>query len=260
MQKIGEIKCEIQAAEPGEYATLFEKYKEDTRSGVRKLLEQLHKKEEAYQKELLRTEKMKEFERKYEDLGYVCGIDEVGRGPLAGPVVAGAVILPRDCKILYLNDSKQLTEHQRYALREVIEKEALAWAVGIVSPEEIDKINILNASFLAMHRAVDQLKMRPQHLLIDGNRFKKYQDLPHTTVIKGDGKYLSIAAASVLAKTYRDDYMNRLHEEFPYYDWDHNKGYPTKKHRAAISERGTTPYHRMTFNLLGDGQLALDFK
>ena len=260
MQKIGEIKCEIQAAEPGEYATLFEKYKEDTRSGVRKLLEQLHKKEEAYQKELLRTEKMKEFERKYEDLGYVCGIDEVGRGPLAGPVVAGAVILPRDCKILYLNDSKQLTEHQRYALREVIEKEALAWAVGIVSPEEIDKINILNASFLAMHRAVDQLKMRPQHLLIDGNRFKKYQDLPHTTVIKGDGKYLSIAAASVLAKTYRDDYMNRLHEEFPYYDWDHNKGYPTKKHRAAIAERGTTPYHRMTFNLLGDGQLALDFK
>ena len=111
-----------------------------------------------------------------------------------------------------------------------------------------------------MHRAVDQLQMRPQHLLIDGNRFKKYQDLPHTTVIKGDGKYLSIAAASVLAKTYRDDYMNRLHEEFPYYDWDHNKGYPTKKHRAAISERGTTPYHRMTFNLLGDGQLALDFK
>ena len=175
-------------------------------------------------------------------------------------MVAGAVILPKDDPILYLNDSKQLTEHQRYALREVIEKEALAWAVGIVSPEEIDKINILNASFLAMHRAVDQLKMRPQHLLIDGNRFKKYQDLPHTTVIKGDGKYLSIAAASVLAKTYRDDYMNRLHEEFPYYDWDHNKGYPTKKHRAAISERGTTPYHRMTFNLLGDGQLALDFK
>ena len=159
-----------------------------------------------------------------------------------------------------LNDYKQLTEHQRYALREVIEKEALAWAVGIVSPEEIDKINILNASFLAMHRAVDQLKMRPQHLLIDGNRFKKYQDLPHTTVVKGDGKYLSIAAASILAKTYRDDYMNRLHEEYPYYDWNHNKGYPTKKHRATIAERGTTPYHRMTFNLLGDGQLALDFK
>ena len=187
------------------------------------------------------------------------GCDEAGRGCLAGAVYAAAVILPKDFKNELLNDSKQLTEHQRYALREVIEKEALAWAVGIVSPEEIDKINILNASFHAMHRAVDQLKMRPQHLLIDGNRFKKYQDLPHSTVIKGDGKYLSIAAA-VLAKTYRDDYMNRLHEEFPYYDWDHNKGYPTKKHRAAISERGTTPYHRMTFNLLGDGQLALDFK
>ena len=139
----------------------------------------------------------------------------------------------------------------------VIERDAVAWAVGIVSPEEIDKINILNASFLAMHRAVDRLKTRPQHLLIDGNRFKKYPDIPHTTVIKGDGKYLSIAAASILAKTYRDDYMNKLHQEFPCYDWEHNKGYPTKKHRAAIAGHGTTPYHRMTFNLLGDGQLEL---
>ena len=155
---------------------------------------------------------------------------------------------------------QQLTEHQRYALREVIEREALAWAVGVVSPQEIDQINILNASFLAMHRAIDQLKIRPQHLLIDGNRFRKYADIPHTTVVKGDGKYLSIAAASILAKTYRDDYMNRLHEEFPYYDWNRNKGYPTKKHRAAIAEHGTTPYHRLTFNLLGDGQLSLDFK
>ena len=158
-----------------------------------------------------------------------------------------------------LDDSKQLTEKQRYALREVIEKEALAWAVGVVSPEEIDEINILRASFLAMHRAVDQLSVRPQHLLIDGNRFNKYPDIPHTTVIKGDGKYLSIAAASILAKTYRDDYMNRLHEEYPFYDWNKNKGYPTKKHRAAIAEHGTTPYHRMTFNLLGDGQLNLNF-
>ena len=156
-----------------------------------------------------------------------------------------------------LNDSKQLSEKQRYALREVIERDAVAWAVGIVSPEEIDKINILNASFLAMHRAVDRLKTRPQHLLIDGNHFKKYPDIPHTTVIKGDGKYLSIAAASILAKTYRDDYMNKLHQEFPCYDWEHNKGYPTKKHRAAIAGHGTTPYHRMTFNLLGDGQLEL---
>ncbi len=187
------------------------------------------------------------------------GCDEAGRGCLAGAVYAAAVILPKDFESELLNDSKQLTERQRYALREVIEHEALAWAVGICSPEEIDKINILNASFLAMHRAIDQLSILPQHLLIDGNRFKKYQDIPHTTVVKGDGKYMSIAAASILAKTYRDDYMNRLHAEYPYYDWDHNKGYPTRKHRTAIAERGTTPYHRMTFNLLGDTQLSLNF-
>lgn len=187
------------------------------------------------------------------------GCDEAGRGCLAGSVYAAAVILPKDFKNELLNDSKQLTEKQRYLLREVIEKEALDWAVGIVTPQEIDKINILNASFLAMHRAVDQLKLRPQYLLIDGNRFKKYQDLPHTTVVKGDGKYLSIAAASILAKTYRDDYMNCLHQEYPQYNWVGNKGYPTKKHRAAIARHGTTPYHRMTFNLLGDGQLELDF-
>ena len=185
------------------------------------------------------------------------GCDEAGRGCLAGAVYAAAVILPKDFENELLNDSKQLSEKQRYALREVIERDAVAWAVGIVSPEEIDKINILNASFLAMHRAVDRLKTRPQHLLIDGNRFKKYPDIPHTTVIKGDGKYLSIAAASILAKTYRDDYMNKLHQEFPCYDWEHNKGYPTKKHRAAIAGHVTTPYHRMTFNLLGDGQLEL---
>ena len=188
------------------------------------------------------------------------GCDEAGRGCLAGAVYAAAVILPGDFKNELLNDSKQLTEKQRYALREVIQREAVAWAVGVVSPEEIDEINILNASFLAMHRAVDGLKLKPQHLLIDGNRFKKYQDVPHTTVVKGDGKYLSIAAASILAKTYRDDYMKALHEEYPYYDWSSNKGYPTKKHRAAIREYGTTPYHRMTFNLLGeDSQLELQF-
>lgn len=188
------------------------------------------------------------------------GCDEAGRGCLAGAVYAAAVILPQDFRNERLNDSKQLTEHQRYALREVIEREALAWAVGVVTPQEIDEINILNASFLAMHRAVAQLKIRPQHLLIDGNRFKPYPGIPHTTVVKGDGKYLSIAAASILAKTYRDDYMNRLHEEYPYYDWNHNKGYPTRKHRAGIAARGTTPYHRLSFNLLGDGQLSLDFK
>lgn len=187
------------------------------------------------------------------------GCDEAGRGCLAGAVYAAAVILPQNFRNERLNDSKQLTEHQRYALREVIEREALAWAVGVVTPQEIDEINILNASFLAMHRAVAQLKIRPQHLLIDGNRFKPYPDIPHTTVVKGDGKYLSIAAASILAKTYRDDYMNRLHEEYPYYDWNHNKGYPTRKHRTAIAARGITPYHRLSFNLLGDGQLSLDF-
>lgn len=187
------------------------------------------------------------------------GCDEAGRGCLAGSVYAAAVILPPGYRNDLLNDSKQLTEKQRYALREVIEKEALAWAVGVVTPEEIDKINILKASFLAMHRAVDGLTFRPEHLLIDGNRFTPYPDIAHTTVIKGDGKYLSIAAASILAKTYRDDYMNLLHEEYPYYDWNHNKGYPTRKHRAAIKKYGTTPYHRLTFNLLGDAQLELDF-
>ena len=185
------------------------------------------------------------------------GCDEAGRGCLAGAVFAASVILPKDFRNELLNDSKKLTERQRYALREVIEKEAIAWAVGVVSPEEIDKINILNASILAMHRAVDGLKVRPQALIVDGNRFRPYQNLPHTTIVKGDGKYLSIAAASILAKTYRDDYMNGLHKEYPYYDWEGNKGYPTRKHREAIRMHGTTPYHRMTFNLLGDGQLEL---
>ena len=186
------------------------------------------------------------------------GCDEAGRGCLAGAVYAAAVILPSDYENQQLNDSKKLTEHQRYALREVIERDAIAWAVGVVTPQEIDKINILNASFLAMHRAVDQLKIRPQHLLIDGNRFKKYQDLPHTTVVKGDGKYLSIAAASILAKTYRDDYMNELALEYPAYHWLDNKGYPTKVHREAIRTHGITPYHRKTFTLLPE-QLTLGF-
>ena len=186
------------------------------------------------------------------------GCDEAGRGCLAGAVYAAAVILPRGFKNDQLNDSKQLSEKQRYALRALIEKEAVAWAVGVVCPEEIDKINILNASFLAMHRAVDRLGVRPEHLLIDGNRFNPYPGIPHTTVVKGDAKYLSIAAASILAKTYRDDYMDALHEEYPLYGWDHNKGYPTPKHRAAIAQHDTTPYHRRSFNLLGGGQLTLD--
>ena len=187
------------------------------------------------------------------------GCDEAGRGCLAGPVYAAAVILPPDFKNELLNDSKQLTEHQRYQLRPIIEKEALAWAVGVVTAKEIDKINILNASILAMHQALDQLKVRPEHIIVDGNRFKPYHKIPYVTIVKGDGKYLSIAAASILAKTYRDDYMNTLSEEFPQYDWKNNKGYPTKAHRAALAQYGPTPYHRMSYNLLGDGQLSLDF-
>ena len=187
------------------------------------------------------------------------GCDEAGRGCLAGSVYAAAVILPEDYQNELLNDSKQLTEKKRYQLREIIERDAVAWAVGIVTPEEIDKINILNASILAMHRALDQLMVRPETIIVDGNRFKPYQELPHTTIVKGDGKYLSIAAASILAKTYRDDYMNQLAEEYPQYDWRSNKGYPTKKHREAIKQFGITPYHRKSYNLLGDGQLSLEF-
>ena len=187
------------------------------------------------------------------------GCDEAGRGCLAGSVYAAAVILPPDYENDLLNDSKKLTAKKRYALREVIQRDALAWAVGIVTPEEIDKINILNASFLAMHRALDQLSLRPEAVLVVGTRFKPYQDLPFTTIVKGDGKYLSIAAASVLAKTYRDDYMLSLAKEYPQYDWQSNMGYPTKKHRQAIRDHGITPYHRKSYNLLGDGQLSFDF-
>ena len=187
------------------------------------------------------------------------GCDEAGRGCLAGSVYAAAVILPPDYQNPDLNDSKKLTDKKRKALREQIERDAVAWAVGIVTPDEIDKINILNASILAMHRALDQLKVRPEAVIVDGNRFKPYQDLPYTTIVKGDGKYLAIAAASILAKTYRDDYMDALAEEYPQYDWKSNKGYPTKKHRAAIKQFGVTPYHRMSYNLLGTGELSIDF-
>lgn len=188
------------------------------------------------------------------------GCDEAGRGCLAGSVYAAAVILPPDYKNELLNDSKQLSEKKRYLLRSMIEKDALAWAVGVVTAEEIDKIHILNASILAMHRALDALKVRPEAIIIDGNRFKPYQDVPYTTIVKGDGKYLSIAAASILAKTYRDDYMQSIAEEFPQYDWKSNKGYPTKKHRAAIKEFGISPYHRKSFTLLPPEELSIDFK
>lgn len=178
------------------------------------------------------------------------GCDEAGRGCLAGAVFASAVILPKEFKNERLNDSKQLTEKDREELRPIIEKEAISWAVGIVKPKEIDKINILNASFLAMHRAIGKLKIKPELLLIDGNRFNPYKDLPYECIIKGDGKYASIAAASILAKTYRDDYMKKLAKKHPQYHWQTNKGYPTQAHRDAIVEHGVTPYHRKSFRLL----------
>ena len=204
------------------------------------------------------------------------GCDEAGRGCLAGSVYAAAVILPKDYQNPLLNDSKQLTARQRYALRTEIERDAIAWAIGIVTPQEIDKLNILRASITAMHRAIDALKVRPEALIIDGNRFYPYHEptatvpeasalgpipriIPHTTIVKGDGKYLSIAAASILAKTYRDDYMREIHQEYPYYGWDRNAGYPTKEHRQGIALHGTSPYHRLSFNLLGDSQLSIPF-
>lgn len=187
------------------------------------------------------------------------GCDEAGRGCLAGSVYAAAVIFPAGYTNEELNDSKQLTDRRRKRLREIIERDALAWAVGIVTPEEIDRINILNASILAMHRALDMLKVRPESIIVDGNRFKPYHDIEHTCVVKGDAKYLSIAAASILAKTYRDDYMDSLAKEYPQYDWTSNKGYPTKNHREALRMYGITPYHRKSYNLLGNGQLELDF-
>lgn len=188
------------------------------------------------------------------------GCDEAGRGCLAGSVYAAAVIFPSDYCNNKLNDSKQLTAKQRYSLREEIERDATAWAIGIVSAQEIDQMNILKASITAMHRAIDKLAVRPDALIIDGNRFYPYHNVPYTTIVKGDGKYLSIAAASILAKTYRDDYMRQLHEEYPYYGWDHNAGYPTKEHREGIAKHGVSPYHRLSFNLLGDGQLSFDFQ
>lgn len=187
------------------------------------------------------------------------GCDEAGRGCLAGSVYAAAVILPPDYVNPRLNDSKQLSEQTRYELRTEIERDALAWAVGIVTAEEIDRMNILRASITAMHRAIDQLTIRPQELIIDGNKFYPYPGIHHTTVVKGDGKYLSIAAASILAKTYRDDYMRQIHQEYPFYGWDHNAGYPTKEHREGIATHGISPYHRKSYNLLGDTQLSIPF-
>ena len=193
----------------------------------------------------------------YEQGRVEAGCDEAGRGCLAGSVYAAAVILPPDYHNERLNDSKKLTARQRYALRQDIERDAVAWAVGVVTPQEIDQINILNASILAMHRALDQLQVRPEAIIVDGNRFKPYGDLPYTTIVKGDGKYQAIAAASILAKTFRDDYMDALDNECPQYGWRRNKGYPTREHREAIRQHGITPYHRRTFNLLGSEELTI---
>jgi ribonuclease HII len=185
------------------------------------------------------------------------GCDEAGRGCLAGPVIAAAVILPKDFRHEWLNDSKQLSEKKRKILKPIIEEHAIAFGIGIVYEKEIDEINILNASIKAMHLALDQLSIVPEFILIDGNRFKKYKDIPHETIIKGDGKLLNIAAASILAKTYRDEYMEKLNEEIPGYHWSKNKGYPTKDHRNAIAEIGPSKYHRMSFTLLAPDQLSL---
>ncbi|SFD42513.1 RNase HII [Algibacter lectus] len=179
-----------------------------------------------------------------------CGTDEAGRGCLAGPVTAAAVILPKNFKNIILNDSKQLSEKKRDILKPIIEAKALTFGVSHVFQEEIDHINILNASILAMHKSIQQLEPQPEFIIVDGNRFKPFKDIPFETIIKGDGKYLSIAAASILAKTYRDLYMNKIHEEFPMYNWKQNKGYPTKEHRRAIAEFGITKYHRKSFRLL----------
>lgn len=187
------------------------------------------------------------LQAKFSDFEYECGCDEAGRGCLAGPVAAAAVILPADFICPELNDSKQLTEKEREKLRPIIEQNALAWAVALVDNREIDEINILNASILAMHRAIDKLSVRPEFIIVDGNKFKPYQDVPHKTIVKGDSKFLSIAAASVLAKTHRDEIMQKMHEEYPHYDWNKNKAYPTKKHRNAIREFGVTPFHRLTY-------------
>lgn len=217
-----------------------------------KVLFSLHKRQ-------LSNKKQTMLELKYNTNCLEAGCDEAGRGCLAGPVFAAAVILPDNFSNKLLNDSKQLSEKQRTCLRTVIEHEALAWAVASVDNHEIDQINILNASILAMHRALDQLTLRPEHIIVDGNRFKPYQQIPHLCIVKGDGKYMSIAAASILAKTHRDEYMEKLHRQYPHYNWQKNKGYPTKEHRKGITQYGTTDFHRMSFNLL-DRQLELQFE
>lgn len=246
MQKISEIKEEIQKAQPEEYTDIYKKYAEDTRSGVVKLLLQLHKKEEAYQRELIRTEKMKEYEHQYEHLGYICGIDEVGRGPLAGPVVAGAVILPKDCQIFYLNDSKQLSAKKREELYDVIMEQAVAVGIGMASPQRIDEINILQATYEAMREAISKLSVTPQILLNDAVTIPQVI-IPQVPIIKGDAKSVSIAAASIVAKVTRDRMMAEYDKIMPEYGFASNKGYGAAAHIEAIRKYGPSPIHRTTF-------------
>ena len=242
MEKISEIKSRLQE----EYAAIFEEYKDDTRSGVMKLMEQLHKKEAAYQKELVRTEKMKAFEHKYEELGWVCGIDEVGRGPLAGPVVAGAVILPRNCNILYLNDSKQLSASKRDELYDVIMENAVAVGIGMASPQRIDEINILQATYEAMREAIGKLDPAPQILLNDAVTIPLVT-IRQVPIIKGDAKSVSIAAASIVAKVTRDRMMVEYDKVMPEYGFASNKGYGSAAHIEALKKYGPSPIHRSTF-------------
>lgn len=244
--KISEIKQQLQAATIKELPAFIEEYQNDERSSVAALVVKAQKQIEAYEKELLRTEKMKLYEKKYSDYEYICGIDEVGRGPLAGPVVAGAVILPKDCDILYLNDSKQLSEKKREELYDVIMEKALATGIGFVSPERIDEINILQATYEAMRQAIQNLKMKPDLLLNDAVTIPKV-DIRQVPIIKGDAKSISIAAASIIAKVTRDRLMVKYDEVFPGYGFAGNKGYGAKAHIEAIQKLGATPIHRKTF-------------
>ena len=246
MQKIGEIKEEILKAQPEDYVSLIEKYKEDSRSGVQKLVEQLYKKILAHEKELARTEAMKEYEHKYEHLGYICGIDEVGRGPLAGPVVAGAVILPQDCSILYLNDSKQLSAKKRDELYDVIMENAIAVGIGMASPKRIDEINILQATYEAMREAISKLSVVPQILLNDAVTIPQVT-IPQVPIIKGDAKSVSIAAASIVAKVTRDRMMVEYDKVMPEYGFASNKGYGAAAHIEALKKYGPSPIHRASF-------------
>ena len=246
MKKIEEIKKEFAAANAAEYAGLFEIYRDDSRAGVKKLLEQYRKKEAAFRAECERTEAMKQYEKKYEHLGYLCGIDEVGRGPLAGPVVACAVILPKDCDILYLNDSKKLTAKKREELYDVIQEKAVAVGLGMVGPARIDEINILQATYEAMRMAIGNLKISPQLLLNDAVTIPEVT-IPQVPIIKGDAKSVSIAAASIVAKVTRDRMMEEYDKVMPEYGFAANKGYGSAAHIAALKKYGPSPIHRATF-------------